>query len=62
MPEAERDPHVNDKAQRDPALRIVLAELELISRLLPVRGQTADAAAEADAGDTDEDLFDNMPV
>jgi hypothetical protein len=40
----------------DPALQVLLAELEALSRILP-------AAMEPDiAGDGDSDLFDNMPV
>lgn len=63
MPDSGRDPHVKDTDLRDPALRILLAELELLSRLLPVRGRPADAAAAAEeASEPEEDLFDNMPV
>ncbi|WP_323042377.1 hypothetical protein [Gemmobacter sp.] len=40
----------------DPALRVLLAELEALSQVLP-------ASAEPDIADeTLDDLFDNMPV
>ncbi len=64
MPKSEKDPQTKKPIPHDPALRIVLAEMEVISRLLPVRGRgrPADRPGDESASQDDEDLFDNMPV
>jgi hypothetical protein len=62
MPRSEKDPQTKKPIPHDPALRIVLAEMEVISRLLPVRGRPANRPGDESASEDDEDLFDNMPV
>lgn len=66
MPDTDKTPRKRAATPRDAALELVLAEMEMVSRLMTPLGRTPDrgekGAAEDSADGTDEDLFDNMPV
>lgn len=66
MSETEKQPRMSGVAPNDPALEIVLAEIEMISRLMTPLGRRPQSrvrgAAKDEADGADEDLFDNLPV